>query len=84
MFEPALALSDQSGTDLLRHSVLPFPHERMPAAAGFHRFGKGRHRSKLNRGDCMTYATGSIAAMPLLLTGGDFTFTDLDVAYSYC
>lgn len=91
MFETTLALSNKLGIDafpmvelFVRQCgihVLPFTHEHMRAAVGaFHRFGKGRHRAKLNLGDCMTYATASIAAMPLLFTGGDFTFTDLEAA----
>lgn len=89
IFETTIALSNKLGIDaflelFVRQSgihVLPFTHEHMRAAMGaFHRFGKGRHKAKLNLGDCMTYATASIAAMPLLFTGGDFTFTDLEAA----
>lgn len=91
MFETTLALSNKLGIDAFpmvelfvrqgNIQVLPFTHEHMRAAVGaFHRFGKGRHKAKLNLGDCMTYATASIAAMPLLFTGGDFTLTDLEAA----
>ena len=91
MFETTLALSNKLGIDafpmvelFIRQSniqVLPFTHEHMrPAVGAFHRFGKGRHKAKLNLGDCMTYATASIAAMPLLFTGGDFALTDLEAA----
>ena len=61
--------------------VLPCTQEHMRAAVGaFNRFGKGRHRASLNPGACMTYAAASIADMPLLFTGGYFTFTDLEAA----
>jgi ribonuclease VapC len=40
-------------------------------------FGKGRHQTALNFGDCCTYATASIAGEPLLCVGDDFRQTDL-------
>ncbi|HKS21171.1 MAG TPA: type II toxin-antitoxin system VapC family toxin [Thermoanaerobaculia bacterium] len=45
----------------------------------FARFGKGRHSAGLNFGDCMTYATASLARQPLLCCGGDFRKTDLEL-----
>lgn len=44
------------------------------------RFGKGRHPAALNFGDCMSYATASLAGQPLLCTGDDFSRTDLQLA----
>ncbi len=44
------------------------------------RFGKGRHRARLNLGDCMSYATAKVAARPLLCTGRDFVHTDIELA----
>ena len=44
------------------------------------RFGKGRHPAALNFGDCMSYATASLAGQPLLCTGDDFGRTDLQLA----
>lgn len=44
------------------------------------RYGKGRHAAGLNFGDCLAYATASVAAQPLLCKGGDFAQTDLALA----
>jgi ribonuclease VapC len=61
--------------------VLPFeePHWRI-ADQAFERFGKGRHPAALNYGDCMSYATARVAAMPLLFMGNDFAQTDIPPA----
>jgi ribonuclease VapC len=61
--------------------VVPFDegHWR-EALAAFIRFGKGRHPAGLNFGDCLSYATATIAAQPLLAVGEDFAKTDLVVA----
>jgi ribonuclease VapC len=50
------------------------------ALAAFRRFGKGRHPAGLNFGDCLSYATAKLAAMPLLYVGDDFSKTDLEPA----
>lgn len=50
------------------------------AAAAWRRFGKGRHPAALNLGDCFTYATASLANLPLLYKGNDFAQTDLRAA----
>jgi ribonuclease VapC len=47
------------------------------AANAWRRFGKGRHPAGLNFGDCFAYATASLANLPLLFKGGDFSQTDL-------
>jgi ribonuclease VapC len=47
------------------------------AAGAWRRFGKGRHPAGLNFGDCFAYATASLANLPLLFKGEDFTQTDL-------
>lgn len=47
------------------------------AASAWRRFGKGRHPAGLNLGDCFTYATASLANLPLLYKGDDFAQTDL-------
>jgi ribonuclease VapC len=61
--------------------VVPFGdrHERA-ALDAFIRYGKGRHPARLNLGDCMSYATASIAGEPLLFVGNDFAQTDLTPA----
>ncbi len=41
------------------------------------RFGKGRHRARLNMGDCFAYACAKTNDARLLYKGEDFTHTDL-------
>ena len=50
------------------------------AAAAFDNFGKGRHRAKLNFGDCMAYAVAKTRNVPLLYKGTDFNLTDIRTA----
>jgi ribonuclease VapC len=50
------------------------------AAAGFERFGKGRHAAGLNFGDCFAYALAKSLDAPLLFKGGDFAKTDVKAA----
>lgn len=50
------------------------------AVDAYGKFGKGLHPAGLNFGDCMTYATASLAALPLLCTGDDFRQTDIELA----
>jgi ribonuclease VapC len=62
-------------------SVLPFGAEHFGVAVGaWLRYGKGRHAAALNFGDCLAYATATLAAEPLLCAGDDFVHTDLDLA----
>lgn len=57
---------------------IPFGEEHWRVAAdAYARFGKGRHRASLNFGDCMAYATATLAGMPLLCVGDDFAKADL-------
>jgi ribonuclease VapC len=68
-------------TDLLWEmdaQVIPFTEDHVEAAVdAFLRFGKGRHPAGLNFGDCMSYAVASLARMPLLYIGTDFSKTDV-------
>jgi len=50
------------------------------AALAFARFGRGRHVSGLNFGDCFSYALAERLKVPLLFVGDDFSRTDLEVA----
>jgi ribonuclease VapC len=60
--------------------VIPFATEHWRAATdAYVRYGKGRHPARLNFGDCLTYATASVAAQPLLALGDDFAQTDLEL-----
>jgi ribonuclease VapC len=58
--------------------IVPFTDFHWQRAIdAYARFGKGRHPAALNFGDCMTYATASLARQPLLCRGNDFRKTDL-------
>lgn len=60
--------------------TLPFTEDHAEVAQdAYLRYGKGRHRAKLNMGDCFTYATAYVAREPLLCIGDDFVHTDLDL-----
>ena len=62
----------------LEAEVTAFHEEHLDAAiTAFLRFGRGRHPAALNFGDCMAYAVASVAGMPLLFTGDDFSRTDI-------
>jgi ribonuclease VapC len=50
------------------------------SAAAFQRFGRGRHPSGLNFGDCFSYAIAERLRDPLLFVGNDFNQTDLKPA----
>jgi ribonuclease VapC len=61
--------------------VIDFGPPHWAAALGaWLRYGKGRHPAGLNLGDCLAYATASVAHLPLLATGEDFPQTDLELA----
>ena len=47
------------------------------AREAFDRYGKGRHKARLNLGDCFVYALTKYYDEPLLFLGDDFTETDL-------
>jgi ribonuclease VapC len=65
----------------LQCEVVPFNEEHLDVAVtAFVRFGRGRHLAALNFGDCMSYAVASVAGMPLLFTGEDFSRTDIESA----
>ncbi|HJR53148.1 MAG TPA: type II toxin-antitoxin system VapC family toxin [Gemmatimonadota bacterium] len=50
------------------------------AVDAFERFGRGRHPAGLNFGDCLAYASASVADEELLYVGDDFQHTDVRVA----
>jgi len=89
--EAGMVLSSRLGRDarpllstFLRRAeveIIPFREEHWEAALdAFQRFGKGRHPAALNMGDCLAYAVASVAALPLLFKGEDFTKTDIPAA----
>jgi ribonuclease VapC len=65
----------------LNIDIVSFDENHYSAAvAAFLRFGKGRHRAALNFGDCMTYALAKLSGLPLLYSGLDFSYTDVQSA----
>lgn len=67
--------------DMLRIEIINLTdeHARLAVEAAM-RFGKGRHRAKLNFGDCFSYALAKVSGLPLLFKGNDFTQTDIESA----
>jgi ribonuclease VapC len=53
---------------------------RRAALDAFDRFGKGRHPTALNFGDCFAYACARQAGVPMLYKGDDFPLTDIETA----
>ena len=49
------------------------------ALEGWHRFGKGRHPTALNYGDCFSYGLAVATGRPVLCLGDDFPRTDAEV-----
>jgi ribonuclease VapC len=47
------------------------------AGDAYRRFGKGRHKARLNYGDCFSYALAKSLDLPLLFKGEDFRHTDV-------
>jgi len=68
---------------LMEASVMVTPiNEQIGAAAveAFEKFGKGRHRARLNMGDCFAYAGAKAHGARLLFKGDDFGRTDAPAA----
>ena len=53
------------------------PQQAEIAVGAFRRFGKGRHRARLNIGDCFAYALAVATDHTLLFKGDDFVHTDI-------
>ena len=78
----------QDSRDLVVRLLNEFSIEEIPfgerhwreAVDAYLRFGRGRHKARLNFGDCLTYAVARLANEPLLFTGDDFPETDLEAA----
>ena len=61
--------------------IVPFGERHYSAAVeAWLQYGKGRHPAALNFGDCLSYATVSLAGEPLLCVGRDFSTTDIELA----
>ncbi len=58
--------------------IVDVTRDQADAAIGvFLRYGKGRHRARLNLADCFTYALAKSRGIPLLFKGEDFARTDI-------
>jgi ribonuclease VapC len=58
--------------------IVPVDAEQMRLAEhAWKSFGKGRHRARLNLGDCFAYALAKSSGEPLLFKGDDFRHTDV-------
>ena len=65
--------------DLPLFEIIPVDRRQMVIAnQAYERFGKGRHRAKLNYGDLFSYALAKSSNLPLLFKGDDFSETDLE------
>jgi ribonuclease VapC len=53
------------------------PQQAEIAVDAFRRFGGGRHRARLNIGDCFAYALAVVTDHTLLFKGDDFIHTDI-------
>jgi len=53
------------------------PRMALYAIDAYRRFGKGRHKARLNIGDCFSYALAAATDLPLLFKGNDFAQTDI-------
>jgi ribonuclease VapC len=51
------------------------------AVDAFDRYGKGRHRARLNLSDCFAYGLARSRNLPLLFKGDDFLRTDIVPAW---
>ena len=71
--EEMLALFDRFGCEV----VSVTGPVAIKVADAYTRWGKGRHRARLNFGDCFAYALAKERDCPLLFVGRDFSGTDI-------
>jgi ribonuclease VapC len=58
--------------------IIPVDEGQMQLAHhAWRKYGKGRHRARLNMGDCFAYALAKQRGEPLLFKGNDFIHTDI-------
>jgi len=70
----------QSLFDVFDIEVTPFTADQATLALdAWRHFGKGRHRARLNLGDCCAYALAKYLGCPLLAKGDDFPLTDIEL-----
>jgi ribonuclease VapC len=89
--ELSIVLENQSRPDMARQAdaflraagivIEPVTLQQgMLARQAYFDFGRGRHRAKLNFGDCFVYALAKAMNEPVLFKGNDFSRTDVRVA----
>jgi ribonuclease VapC len=70
--------------DLFRASHISIeavtPRQAEIARQAYRDYGKGRHKARLNLGDCFAYALAKEMDEPLLFKGRDFNHTDVEAA----
>ena len=60
--------------------VVPVDAEQAEIArSAWRKYGKGRHSTGLNFGDCFAYALAKLSGQKLLAKGEDFRFTDVEL-----
>lgn len=60
-------------------TIIPFDAEQArEARLAYARFGKGKHKAKLNFGDTVSYALAKVTGEKLAYVGDDFSQTDID------
>ena len=90
LFESSIVFESRKGIEagreleiFLRRSefqILPVDRTQAEAAQNaYRRYGKGRHGTGLNFGDCFAYALAKTTGEPLLFKGTDFGATDIEV-----
>jgi ribonuclease VapC len=88
LVETAMVLAGRRGAPVGREldglvrelgvTIVPFGEvEWQRALDAANRYGRGRHAAALNFGDCLAYATASVAGDTLLFVGRDFRKTDI-------
>ena len=78
---PAVAIRFDDLLDALRLEIEPVTIEdAYRTRAAYSDYGRGRHRARLNFGDCFAYALAKRFAEPLLFKGNDFSQTDIEPA----
>ena len=83
--ELSMALERQATPDAARESdaflrAASILHQGALARQAYYDFGRGRHRARLNFGDCFAYALAKSMDEALLFKGEDFVKTDVRVA----
>lgn len=86
--ELTMVLERQAGPDSVRQAeaflraaaIVEEPvtlHQGTLARQAFYDFGRGRHKARLNFGDCFAYALAKTMDEPLLFKGEGFILTDV-------